>query len=158
MDNLLEHYQIVLQDLERKRAKYKADLADIEQAIGGIRKLMATNASLFAAMPQQAQPAKYAGMSVRWAIMNFLAEDVGNVPIVDTATIAQALLNGGITSRGQNFNSNVSAVLSTMKERGEVEQLETGSYQLTPHGANVWHTIKLTPQYRNRVSDQSIVQ
>jgi hypothetical protein len=154
MDNsMIDHYQAVLHDLEQRRVKCQRELMEIEPAIAGIRKVLSEAASLFAGTPQQADRPRYAGMSVRWAILNFLAEDSRGP--METAEIAQALQAGGISSKGKNFNSNVSAVLSTMaRDRGEVASGPHG-YALTDNGMRAWQAIKLTPQYLNRGAESS---
>ncbi|MFI5118603.1 MAG: hypothetical protein ACHP8B_18095, partial [Terriglobales bacterium] len=154
MDNsMIDHYQAVLRDLEQRRVKCQRELMEIEPAIAGIRKVLAESASLFAGTPQQMDRPRYAGMSVRWAILNLLAEDSRGP--METAEIAQALQAGGISSKGKNFNSNVSAVLSTMgRDRGEVASGPHG-YTLTDNGTRAWQAIKLTPQYLNRGAESS---
>jgi hypothetical protein len=96
-----------------------------------------------------AQPAcPYGGMSVRWAILRLLAEDLKEA-IVGPA-ITSALQTGGSESSSPNFARNVSAVLRTMaNERQEVEQSEAG-YLITPHGQDVWAAIKRSPQWLSR--------
>jgi hypothetical protein len=93
---------------------------------------------------------KYAGISVRWSILNLLAEDSdGPLP---TAKIAEALVIGGIISSSQNFTSNVSAVVSDMPNKKlELESTDSG-YQLTDRGRAAWEAIKHTHQYINRAS------
>lgn len=157
MSTMNEHYEAVLHDLETRRAKCQKELADIEQAIRGIRSLTASQAPLFAGTPQQDESTKYAGISVRWAILNLLAEDA--MAPMTTGAIAEALQRGGISSNAKTFASNVSAILSDMsKQRLEVEQAEGGGYQITPHGREVFQGIKLTPQYRNRGDSSASVQ
>jgi len=89
-------------------------------------------------------------MSVRWAILYLLAEYASGP--MGTAEIAKALEEGGITSRGQNFRSNVSAIVSVMvNQRQELEQSGDG-YQITQHGLDVWGGIKQTPQWLTRAT------
>ncbi|MGC2639836.1 MAG: hypothetical protein WA294_21815 [Acidobacteriaceae bacterium] len=150
MDNGNQHYHAVLHDLETRRSRCQQELADIEQTISGIRKLLAKDASLFTQIPQQMpQPVgKYSGMSVRWAVLAYLAEEATEP--VPTSVIAQALLEGGMTTRGRDFNSNVSAVISVMiRDRGEAENVGNG-YRITDNGRAAWAAIQNTPQYRAR--------
>jgi hypothetical protein len=87
-------------------------------------------------------------MSVRWAVLSYLAE-VATEP-VQTSVISQALLDGGMTTRGRDFNSNVSAVISVMiRDRGEAENTG-GGYRITANGRAAWAAIQNTPQYRSR--------
>lgn len=162
MENMLDHYQAVLRDLEQRRTRLQAELKDVEETAGRIRKLMSPQVSLFGPTPTIPVPSvavsqsRYSGMSVRWAILCLLAEDAPRP--LGTGEIAQILRDGGITSQSRSFNSNVSAVLSVMaNNRGEVETIE-GGYRLTAHGRDVWNGIKLTPQYQNRLSAGASVQ
>jgi hypothetical protein len=156
MDNVMNHYQAVLSDMELRRARCQRELADLEQTIAGIKKLLASSASLFVGTPMPSQPndahsdpeRKYANMSQRWAILKFLAEDA-TAPM-KAADIAIGLLNGGLRSNGKDLAGNVSAVISTMKQKGEVEQAEDGGYRLTDNGRLAWAAIKHSPKYVNR--------
>lgn len=136
-----KHYQAVLNDLEQRRQRCQKELAELDRAIAFMRK----------PLPPQAHSVysgKYSNMSVRWAILNLLAEDA--VAPMPTSEIAEALQKGGISSRGKSFSSNVSAVLSQMtKEREETEQVGSG-YCISEHGREVWEGIKNTEQYQNR--------
>ena len=142
-----------------RRSRCHSELIDLEQTISGIRKLLAKDASLFAQIPQsaiQSAGPKYAGMSVRWAVLKYLAEE-SKAP-ASTAVIANALRAGGQTTTGRDFVSNVSAVISGMvNKREEVEAIE-GGYQITMTGRDAWAAIKMTPQYRSRHPLSSNVQ
>lgn len=159
MDNGIQHYQAVLRDLELRRTRCQSELADIEQTISGIRKLLAKDATLFAQIPQSAAPestGKYAGMSVRWGVLRYLAEEAKGP--VTTAVIAAALQEGGMTTRGRDFANNVSAVISGMvRTRNEAEAVE-GGYQITENGRHAWAAIKMTPQYQARSLFSASVQ
>jgi hypothetical protein len=164
MDNVMDHYQAVLSDLELRRSRCQKELADLEQTIAGIRKLLASSASLFVGTPitsRTAEPSsnpeeKYANMSQRWAILKFLAEDATGP--MKAAEIAIALLNGGVRSNGKDFAGNVSAVISTMKAKGEVEQAEDGGHRLTDNGRLAWAAIKHSPKYVNRGAVSATLQ
>src|ERR1700676_4820984 len=103
MDNVMNHYQAVLADMELRRSRCQKELAELEQTIDGIKKLLANSASLFVGTPvgsshdSPPDPArKYANMSQRWAVLNCLAEDAtGPMRVSD---IALTLLNGGVSS------------------------------------------------------------
>jgi hypothetical protein len=152
-------FRDVLRELEqekiKKEADFKREMEGIEETISGLRKMLMSKSqpALFKVTPQHvaAIPAgKYSNMSVRWAILNLLAEDaVGPMP---TGKIAEALNAGGLNSKsGKNFPSNVSAILSVMANtREEVESTENG-YRLTPNGRAAWEGVKHTPQYANRL-------
>jgi hypothetical protein len=150
-------YEKLLKDLEEQRAKreqeFKIEMEGLDEAISGLKKILG-NQQPVAPQPQAAvvttPEGSYAGMSVRWGILNLLGEHSNGA--LPTARIADALKTGGITSSGQNFNSNVSAVISDMtNKRLELESTESG-YRLTDNGKSAWAAIKRTPQYVNRLS------
>jgi hypothetical protein len=166
MDNSIDHYQAVLRDLELRRSRCQAELAEIDSIVIGIKKLLAKQASLFVSAPapkpeatieltvgsSTAPLARFANMSVRWAILKLLAENTG--AHMTAAEIAQALVDGGMNSKGKNFASNVSAVLSDMKNKRTEVGNAAGAWALTATGIEAWGAIKATPQYRNRLSSQ----
>jgi|SRR5271157_347088 len=164
MENMLDHYNAVMRDLEQRISRCEQEMRGYRETLSQIRKLASAQTSLFVSAPTSNVPsvavsqARYSGMSVRWAILCLLAEDAPKP--LGTGEIARILTDGGITSRGAKFSSNVSAVLSGMKTREpapEVEDAENGGYRLTQHGRDVWNGIKLTAQYQNRLSS-AIVQ
>jgi hypothetical protein len=147
-----QSYQIALRDLELRRAKCKEELQAVEQAISGLQTLLARDASLLTQIPQGPVevPASgdYAGLSVRWGVLKFLAEDATEMS--STAEIANALREGGMTSAGRDFVSNVSAVISVMvNKRGELIA-HAGTYGLSDAGRAAWDAIKSTTAYQNR--------
>jgi hypothetical protein len=164
MDNMLDHYQAVLGDLELRRTRCQKELLELEQTITGIRKLVSKSASLFMATPVNSAPAedegviaemrRYAGMSVRWAILKLFSEHAPGP--LKSSEIAQFLASGGIVSKGKDFTANVSAVISNMvKERKEMEPAEDG-YRLTDNGNLAWAAIKHSPKYVNRASSATV--
>jgi len=156
MTSSTQNYQVVLHDLELRRNRCQDELKAVEQAILGIRALLARDASLLVQIPQSSPGTstaeRYAGMSVRWGVLQFLAEDADGP--ASTAEIAAALRKGGMTTRGRDFISNVSAVISVMvNKRQELEPIAgegAGSYHLTQTGHAAWSAIKMTTQYQAR--------
>jgi hypothetical protein len=153
-----QNLQAVLKELELRRDCCQEELQAVEQAMSGIKALLARDASLLVHIPQGSYAAatattsatiqKYSGMSVRWGVLQYLAEDV--LEPASTAEIANALIDGGMTTKGRDFISNVSAVISVMvNKRGELESTD-GKYSLTDNGRAAWNAIKLTNQYRSR--------
>jgi hypothetical protein len=152
--------QAALRDLELRQKDLREEMTAVEAGIAGIRAVLARDASLLVQIPQNANPlqasisqaTRYAGMSVRWGVLQYLAEDA-NGP-ASTAEIAAALLKGGMTTQGRDFISNVSAVISVMvNKRQELEPITgegAGSYRLTQTGHSAWHAIKMTNQYQAR--------
>ncbi len=121
----------------------------VDVATAVLRKTLPAQAALFGnGTTYSATSGKYSGMSVRWAILNLLAEDA--IAPLPTAEVAATLQKGGISSGGKNFGANVSAVLSQMTNgRKETEQAE-GGYCISEHGREVWDGIKKTEKYQNR--------
>ena len=149
-------YQAVLRDLELKRAQLHRDIVDLDQAISAMRRLVPGQATFplpSAASQPDNEIGKYANISMRWAILKLLCEDA--IAPMTTGEIAQALLAGGRPASGVNFNSNVSAVLSVLKQRGEVQAALNG-YEISDIGRQAWNVIKLTPQYRNRGASANV--
>lgn len=162
------NYALVLKDLESRRLRCADEIKMLDQLISGLRSFVVGNAIVSPqsganssqppletrpalSVPTEDAPANrcYAGMSVRWAILNLLCEHASGRPM-GTAEISAALRAGGITSNAQNFTSNVSAVLSGMvNQRREIEQADNG-FQVTEQGRAVWDGIKHTPQWLNR--------
>ena len=87
------------------------------------------------------------GMSVRWAILKYYNEFATDADGRGTTEIAEALTSGGVRSGSQNFVANVSAVVSVMKGREELEFVD-GKYRLTTRGRETWQTIKTSRKYR----------
>ena len=159
---MIEHYNAVMRDLEQRISRSEQEIRGYKDTLSQIRKLASAQANLFAPAPASGVPAvavsssRYAGMSVRWAILCLLGED--HTGPLATAQVADILTQGGMTTKGESFTSNVSAVLSVMRrDRNEIEQVE-GGYQLTANGQAAWHAVKLTPQYQNRLSEGASVQ
>lgn len=99
---------------------------------------------------------RFDGISVRWAILGLMS-DFAAEPMA-TAEMAEALLQGGVRSGGLNFTSNVSAVISDMvKNRNELEQVDT-KYRITPHGREVWASIKQSRKYRQRRHGGALIE
>jgi hypothetical protein len=142
----IEHYRAVLDDLQKQRNEFQYRIKEIDTAITSLHRLIpeaAKNELPTPAMPNVPSAlvphGKYAGMSVRWAILNLLAEDA-TAPMT-TGDIADALVKGGIVSNGKSFSGNVSAVLSGMNhDRSEVSAGEKG-WVITPNGRSAWTHI-----------------
>jgi hypothetical protein len=142
----VEHYRAVLDDLQNQRNVLQYRIKEIDTAITSLHRLIpegAKNEVPTPAMPNVPSAVvpegKYAGMSVRWAILNLLAEDA-TAPM-GTGDIADALLQGGMVSNARSFSGNVSAVLSGMNhERHEVSAGENG-WVITETGKSAWAHI-----------------
>ena len=166
---LYEHYRAILAaeqaEAEQLQAEKQQLEVRIEQVQASIARILAklaahkepivvskpTNAyvpadELPSAVPERL---KYAGMSVRWALLYLMAD--GGVDQLTSSQMADTLLKGGFRSdRAKNFNANVSAVVSEMvRKKGELEQAnEAGAYRITDHGRDVWATIKHSRQFK----------
>lgn len=145
--DLKTHYDVVIRDLESRKnthrhaiEEHKRALEEIDQTISGIKNL---NARMNGSQAWGISPAagqKYTTISMRWAILHILGEF--HDPMT-SADIAEALKAGGANSRGKNFNSNVSAVLSNMKSaREEVTLSKSGKWAITETGRSMLDHIK----------------
>jgi hypothetical protein len=148
-----EHYAAVLADLRQRRAKLETDLRDVEAAISGIQRLVNTATqgppSQDIAVHQSAQTerdtVRFRNISVRWGVLWFLSEAES---FVKTGEIAAALLDGGYKSEAVRFPNMVSAVLSAMKTKDEVQTNAEGGYRLTERGRNTWAAIRQGAKFR----------
>ena len=109
---------------------------------------------------------RFSNLSVRWGLIWYLAEDVEVQRPRDrkevagsakTGEIANALLAGGYRSQAERFPNLVSAVLSGMKTKGEVEISEDGGYRLTDQGTHTWQSIRHSAKFRNAISNELLL-
>lgn len=168
-----EHYSQVLSDLRGKadaaRQRIKTLTAEIdrldteaevfENAITVLESTMARD-TIVVDVPDRIEHGPnvntisivFKGLSVRWSILWLLFDYVSNpMPVSE---IAQTLRQRGIESKSQNFNSNVSAVLSQMsaKDPPEVES-DGGHFRLTKHGREIWSGIQEAhPKFREHLA------
>lgn len=156
----IQHYRAVLEDLQGQRAMHQLKIAEIDAGISALRRLIPsdTREELAPHEPSNEQPSihpgKYAGMSVRWAVLNLLAED--STKPMGTGEVADALQHGGITSTGKNFAANVSAVLSNMNnERKEVLSTDNG-WVISDIGRQAWAHIRLRRAEQQRAISSSV--
>jgi len=146
-------YEAVMRDLESEKQQVHQQLAPLQARLKELhnsiltlsKKISPDTPLLRTPTPIRPSSVKYANISVRWAILDLL-NDTGPM---NTAEVAEALVDRGVQSRAANFANNVSAVLSTtMREKhGEVEQLD-GKWQLNENGKNAIAHIKTTPKFR----------
>ena len=141
--DLNAHYRAVISDLESRKAKHgliiehhKREIEEIDQTLSGIKILIAKMNGL-----PSAEEHKFVNMSMRWGILHILGDNLDGMA---SAEIAAFLRSGGMRSNGQNFNGNVSAVLSDMKSKKEEVslQLDTGKWKITGVGHDVLTSIK----------------
>ncbi len=158
MSNNINSYQQTLDDLELRRARCLEDLRKIEAAITGLRAAMevavnipsaketvAVHISTPSEIRRQAQQ-RYANISVRWAVLKFLAEH--SLQPQKTADISVALLEGGNEKASK---ATVSAVISAMNKKNEVMwDAEAQGYKLTITGRSAWGAIVNSARYLNR--------
>jgi hypothetical protein len=160
--DLRASYEAVLRDQESERDEIQqqvsaaqARLKELHNSITTLQKrlnpdALATISSSSSVTPSRPPSRKYASMSVRWAILDLLAESEPKA----TAEIAEALIAAGVQTRAANFANNVSAVLSTtMKEQHhEVQQSPEGKWELTEKGRGAIEHIRTTPRFRGAMS------
>lgn len=145
---LLNHLMASYEHLESKRLRLRKEYEELDATLQGLRKeivkLRGIQPQLF---PSSAIPERsvYQNISIRWAILWLLSEAVGPMT---TPNIADALRNGGVAER-PNFNSIVSAILSQMAQKAEVERIDN-AWLLTIPGRSVWDSIKRSDKFLNR--------
>lgn len=169
-----EHYRVVLEDLQRRRSALEAEIAEIDQAIGPLRRLafpspegqmpwtggadprprgtghvvtpLTSGGST--AKPELQLGSRYAGLSVRWAVLWHLSEVADGY--MRTGEITQAIKDGGYHTDSSHFGNAVSAVLSGMRAKGELEASEDGSgYRISELGRMNWSHIKQGAKFRS---------
>jgi hypothetical protein len=161
MNNKTSSYQQTLDDLEFRRTRCIDELRKIEAAITGLRSAMEVSVHFTpgptsiafhpAATPleiRQEAIQRYANMSVRWAVLKFLAEH--SVLPQKTADISAALLGGGNEKASR---ATVSAVISAMNKKNEIMwDDDNQGYKLTVVGRSAWGAIVNSSTYINRTS------
>jgi hypothetical protein len=156
-----EHYAIVLSDLRNRKAELERELHELDTAMALIQRRAGEPAAIMplsAMLPQEIRPEsgvvprqiRYSNMSVRWGAMWELA-DAGD-EFQRTSAVANALLEGGYKTDATNFVNMVSAVLSNMKQKGEVETNGDGGYRLTEAGRQTWALIRQGHKFRTATS------
>ncbi|MFZ1010321.1 MAG: hypothetical protein WAN65_26015 [Candidatus Sulfotelmatobacter sp.] len=157
-------YEAVLHDQESERDEVQqqvsagqARLKELHNSISTLLRRLNPDAptisSSSSATPLRPSSKKYATISVRWAILDLLAESEPKT----TAEIAEVLSMAGVQTRAANFVNNVSAVLSsTMKEaHDEVQQLPDGKWKLTVNGQSAIEHIRTTPRFRGAMRSRT---
>lgn len=154
---LFAHYRAVLTHELAARERLAVELKIKDGVIAGLMavieaheaEMRSTAAKLPFGPPAVPESLKYAGMSVRWAVLGLMAEDERSDGGLTTPDMAAVLVSGGARSHaGKNFAGNVSAVVSEMvRRKGELESAADGKYVITAHGREVWEGIKRNPAY-----------
>lgn len=177
--DLYDHYRAVFVDLQDRREKLALELQKVDASLAVLSGLLANSqpqmpqpavvappttvsapqaapvpsvaafqASPLTSLPPVPAHLRYANISVRLAVLSLMAEHAPEP--LRTAEIVEALIAGGARQGGQNYSSNVSAVVSDMtKKKGELS-VEDGKYTITDHGRDVWAGIKRSPTYKYR--------
>jgi hypothetical protein len=160
-----EHYAAVLADLRARRERIEAELRDVDAAISGLQRLLGgeqaflqvgSNRPIILRDPFNEPPsyARYANISVRWGVLWHLSEH--STEFEKTAQITDALESGGYKSSGASrFGNMVSAVLSNMKAKGEVETNDDGGYRITETGRKTWNLIRQGAKFREAISSSN---
>ena len=134
--------------IARKRNSLVMDLHEIDQLLRSLQKeLDSLPSTAQLELPVEKPHGVFADISVRWAVFLFLTEYANGPETL--GVIADALRAGGSPSKAQSFNSNVSAVLSQMANKGEVEK-NGDRFELTAKGKAVWHGISQSEKFVSR--------
>jgi hypothetical protein len=150
---LKAHYEAVLQHLEAQRDEVQQQVAALQARLNDLHHSISTISSTLnvetpsLTAPPNSRPAnqKYANMSVRWAILDWLNDTQPQ----STSEIADALLTAGVRTRAANFANNVSAVLTGMRDmEHEVQQVADSKWELTDKGKSCIAYLRGTPKFR----------
>lgn len=150
-DSLREHLLATIAHISTKQSRLMVELEEVEGLLRSLRRevgSLPTTGRLVFPTPQPQGP--FAGISVRWSVFLFLAEYARGPET--SGVIADALRDGGSVSQAISFNSNVSAVLSQMANKGEVEKIGD-RFSLTRKGMEAWHGISQSEKFVNRKLD-----
>lgn len=157
-----DHYRATLADLEQRKADYLNEIKELDGLIAGIAKQiqlieslpvpppLSDQSAISRIVPQTVDPHAFKNMSVRWAILKLFGENQIGLSL-PSSEIAKALETGGVETRGERFVGNVSAVVSAMKQKGEIEAAEEGRYRLTVGGREAWNHIQHSQKYLQRL-------
>jgi hypothetical protein len=150
-DSLKEHLSATINHISAKRNSLVIELDETEKLLRSLQKeldSLPTTGRL--AFPVEKPHGIFASISVRWSVFLFLTEYAQGPETL--GVIADALRAGGSPSKALSFNSNVSAVLSQMANKGEVEKIGD-RFALTSKGKTVWHGICQGEKFVNRNLD-----
>jgi hypothetical protein len=151
-DSLREHLLATIAHITTKQSRLTLEIQNLEALLQSLRRevdsLPSTGRLVFP--PQEKAQGPFAGISVRWSVFLFLAEYARGPET--SGVIADALRSGGSVSQAISFNSNVSAVLSQMANKGEVEKIGD-RFSLTRKGMEAWHGISQSEKFVNRNSE-----
>lgn len=168
---MTETYAPILAGLTRRRDELEAELASVNAAIANILPLAAGEnpgympkivsrpsqppghsgivGPHFDTMAAQTKVGNYSQISVRWAALWHLAEFATGP--MRNGEIADAILTGGYRSGAGSFPNAVSAVLSGMRQKGEIDGSPDTGYSLTDFGRHIWETIRRSERFKSSV-------
>jgi hypothetical protein len=171
--SLSEHYAAILSDLRSRYEQAKLALRELESDIARVEHLAGqfsqpsslrgayemyraggtmTLSGDAAADPVVNRPLPrpdFSKISVRWAVLWLLSEYESGP--LRTSEIATLLTAGGYQSNSDSFLNAVSAVLSGMKGKGELESTADG-YVATDKGRRTWQLIRQSAKFRDFTS------
>ena len=166
--SLSEHYAAILRDLRSRHEQAKVALRELQADIERVERIAGQYAPLHVKVVDEhtsiyepegpsgdvllvrALPKPdFSRMSVRWAVLWLLSEyETGPRR---TSEIANALTAGGYKSGSDSFLNAVSAVLSGMKSKGEIDSGPDGSV-VTDKGRQTWKLIRQGAKFREATS------
>ena len=157
-------YRSMWIELMNRREALTKELAGVSAAIAAIAPLAVdepdpADLTVVRIVEPVATPGQYAKVSVRWAALWHMAEFATGP--MRTYELADAIRLGGYQSDAESFPNAVSAVLSGMRENGEVDGSSDAGYYLTEKGRQTWALIKQGKKFRDATatppSDQSLL-
>ena len=141
-----EHLQGTISHLAHRRRQHAVEVARLDEILKALQ-LEVEALPRTEQIPFPPNDGQYVGISIRWAVLALFSES--GPERQSLGRIADALRAGGATTKGQSFNSNVSAVLSVMVGKGELDKNEEG-FALTGHGHIVWQGIRTSEKFAAR--------
>lgn len=162
-----EHYAAVLADLRVWRARLEEEIEEIDGVIAGMERLAQVGAStappsqpiIFEPSPpmmptRSANGPLFANISMRWSVLWHLTEFAKGFQ--KTGEITASLRENGYQTAAANLGNMVSAVLSSMKAKGEVESSVDGGYRITDAGRATWNLIKQGNKFKEAMASTNV--
>lgn len=162
-------YTAILAELMRRRDALTVEINGVNSAIAAIMPLSVGETTAAQAVKPAIQVGvadsvriedhadqrfgDYSRLSVRWAALWHLAEFARGP--MRNGEIADAIRAGGYHSGAGSFPNAVSAVLSGMRTKEEIDGNPDTGYYLTDKGRQIWSTIRHSERFRSIMAPSS---
>jgi hypothetical protein len=171
---MTDFYSAIFADLTTRRAAVAAELNRLDAAIAALKPLVGSETTgtqtqsvpapvsgvvvlthtprpePVAADNSRPETGHYGNLSVRWAALWHFAEFADGP--MRNSEVADAIRAGGYHSGAGSFPNAVSAVLSGMRAKGEIDGTPEIGYSLTEKGREIWQSIKKSDRFRSAMS------